>query len=977
MYLRYLTTYHKLERCFEGAVHPQKRIDIAALIEAVLSRIVQLRAIIVKWAPYNPQVAAALKGKQLRTVPWEYIAFDDLLAELRMQPEALELPPPRQYLDDRAAELRKRDQLVSGYMNLKLGVEKVLVELDEAVSESAPPTIALSIEDAVAMIQRNERGRQAAMRASALREKRAAESKAVAIAAAAVRASKLLAGEEIEGGEGAERPSSAELRAAIDAAQPPRKPKHAPTGEDGEDEADLLTPLDAAVEIQRIIRGFLARCRAKAERRKEMSFLGMSDAQYTEAGSRGLLVAMRDVVSRRLFDQANHQEGYKTALPEVHRLVRDEEGGELKDKLKADRLAWLTSQMALGTIPEDMNAYYAFKEAERLAALGGPAATGGAADAAAKGKAEADAKGKGKDAGKDKAKGKGAVVEAPAEVPPVLIGPTPWTKSVAQLLNVFDEKWATRDERDNTSQKHDEDLARAVVRPAVEEELRAEVDAALADQLANFKAAQADKKKEKKKKEKKAKEKKKKEKPLPGAKLCTGMDTDAMLAELVANRIVNNPRKSATFASFYGGSNLSGSSYNQKDTPAQRHPVTQNWIPLDPSMQQVRESVVTHGVMPLGSAAVRKGLEEFAADKGIGAKPRAPRSILLYGPHGAGKTHLAQAIANSTGALFFNISAGNSDGKMQEKGGQAKLLHMAFEVAKDASLGPAVIYIDEVEKMIPGPPPKGKPKPDPNGPARFKKELPVYINSLTAEHAVTVIGCSSAPEEADPKSLSDCFDRFIHVPLPDYATRLQAWKREINDVFSVVPPPEPNGSKRKTAKAGAGSDGAGDAAAAAGSDGGGGSAATPVVDPAPWSGSNPTNAAAPSSEASAAAGAAAAVMSGFGPLPLSPAATCVPEGSLHPLLSDLNFTALATVSNGYSVGAIKAAVRATCTLRRLDAMDVRKLEEMDFINALSRCPRVYQDYSERIMDFTARVTGLDAARVVVVEAAAAKGAKKK
>ncbi len=47
----------------------------------------------------------------------------------------------------------------------------------------------------------------------------------------------------------------------------------------------------------------------------------------------------------------------------------------------------------------------------------------------------------------------------------------------------------------------------------------------------------------------------------------------------------------------------------------------------------------------------------------------------------------------------------------------------------------------------------GKKKVVTEGPARFKKDLPVYINSLTADHAVVVIGCSREPWLGDEKSL--------------------------------------------------------------------------------------------------------------------------------------------------------------------------------------------------------------------------------
>ena len=698
-YLRYLAVFHQLERCYEGIVHPQKRQDVARMLEGVLSRLCQLRAVIVKWAPFNPEVAAALKGKPLRSVPNEFTTFDDLLAELRMQPEDLELPPPRMFVGDREDELKKRDQLIAGYSILKLGVDRVLVELDHDVPEvEAASMPELAAETAVDVILRAERGRQGAQRAAALREERAAQAKALAEAMraaaraqaayeAALGAAGFASGDEVEGKEGEEEESNerraalAAARAAADAAGAPKRRKHAPTGEDGEDPEDLLTPDEAATSIQRIVRGFTARRRAVRERSAELRFLGMADGP--RAALKGLEQVLGGVVAGRLRSQAEHRTGLAKGLPECHKLVLEEEGPEIRDKLKAERLAWFTSQLALGNVPEDLAGFYEMKAAESA----GSAPAGSDADAAAK--AAAAAKGGGKEDAKGK--GKGGAPEPEPEKPPVLVGPSPWARRMAELVNEFRDKWEGRDERENPAQRFDESLARMVVRPAATEELRLQVDAVLADQLANFKAAQADKKKEKKKKEKKPKEKKKKEKPLPGAKLCAGMDIDAMLAELVQNRIINNPRAASTFDSFVGGASVLGASYNAKDTASQRHPVTKHWMPADPSMAQVRESLMANAVLPLGSAAVRQELEEFCATQLIGPKMRSPRSILLFGPRGSGKTHLVEAVANASGAMVFNLSAGNTEGKFTEKDGQKKLLHMAFEVAKDKSLGPSVI----------------------------------------------------------------------------------------------------------------------------------------------------------------------------------------------------------------------------------------------------------------------------------------------
>ena len=61
--------------------------------------------------------------------------------------------------------------------------------------------------------------------------------------------------------------------------------------------------------------------------------------------------------------------------------------------------------------------------------------------------------------------------------------------------------------------------------------------------------------------------------------------------------------------------------------------------------------------------------------KTLGIKP--PRGVLLYGPPGSGKTLLARAIANETGAFFFLI---NGPEIMSKMAGEAEgNLRKAFE----------------------------------------------------------------------------------------------------------------------------------------------------------------------------------------------------------------------------------------------------------------------------------------------------------
>ena len=81
--------------------------------------------------------------------------------------------------------------------------------------------------------------------------------------------------------------------------------------------------------------------------------------------------------------------------------------------------------------------------------------------------------------------------------------------------------------------------------------------------------------------------------------------------------------------------------------------------------------------------------------KNLGIKP--PRGVLLYGPPGSGKTLLARAIANETGAFFFLI---NGPEIMSKMAGEAEgNLRKAFEEAEKNS--PAIIFIDEIDSIAP------------------------------------------------------------------------------------------------------------------------------------------------------------------------------------------------------------------------------------------------------------------------------------
>lgn len=77
--------------------------------------------------------------------------------------------------------------------------------------------------------------------------------------------------------------------------------------------------------------------------------------------------------------------------------------------------------------------------------------------------------------------------------------------------------------------------------------------------------------------------------------------------------------------------------------------------------------------------------------KTLGVRP--PHGVLLYGAPGCGKTLIARAIANETGAFFYLI---NGPEIMAKGAGESESnLRNAFsEAAKNA---PAIIFIDEID----------------------------------------------------------------------------------------------------------------------------------------------------------------------------------------------------------------------------------------------------------------------------------------
>ncbi|KAJ0404397.1 hypothetical protein P43SY_007650 [Pythium insidiosum] len=152
--------------------------------------------------------------------------------------------------------------------------------------------------------------------------------------------------------------------------------------------------------------------------------------------------------------------------------------------------------------------------------------------------------------------------------------------------------------------------------------------------------------------------------------------------------------------------------------------------------------------------------------KTLGVKP--PRGVLLYGPPGSGKTLIARAVANETGAFFFLINGPEIMSKMA--GESESNLRKAFEEAEKNA--PAIIFIDEIDSIAPK-----REKTNGEVERRIVSQLLTLMDGLKQRASVVVIGATNRPNSMDPALRRfGRFDREIDIGVPDENGRLEIFR---------------------------------------------------------------------------------------------------------------------------------------------------------------------------------------------------------
>ncbi len=149
----------------------------------------------------------------------------------------------------------------------------------------------------------------------------------------------------------------------------------------------------------------------------------------------------------------------------------------------------------------------------------------------------------------------------------------------------------------------------------------------------------------------------------------------------------------------------------------------------------------------------------------------APRGIVLYGPPGCGKTHLARAVANEVNAKFQFINGPAVVGTMQGET-ESNLRRIFNEAAHHA---PSIIFIDELDAIAPHRGQSGS-----QSDVRAVTTLLSLMDGLQKVDGVVVIGTTNRIEAVDVAfRRPGRFDREVYIGPPD-----EAGRREILEIHA-------------------------------------------------------------------------------------------------------------------------------------------------------------------------------------------------
>uniref|UniRef100_A0A8C9K6C4 IQ motif containing with AAA domain 1 n=1 Tax=Panthera tigris altaica TaxID=74533 RepID=A0A8C9K6C4_PANTA len=498
-----------------------------------------------------------LKNEMVELELTEFHYFDDILQDLKLAPQQLDIPIPKYFLKEKLEVIKGREKILA----------QILADTGLDMAEKKYSVKSIPLEEAVKLIQIAERARQGRLRAMFMKQIFLQEYRA--------KQAKFLS----------------------------------------EKVADLEA---AALQIQKVWRGFHQHKKTEKLRQEEMIFLGMNPPPLFNEVSATIIQAEK-VTSLRNEVQMKHEEKYREALVTIKDDLKLIEGPDIKENLQDQIRHWFIECRNLtGTFPD-----YPHVEEGGSAIIFSNKTPQQEEDEGWK------------------------------------MSPSVFLPTMEEGNNIYKDMWRNRDESWNFPQDHDPELIKQEKRKELESEIRIQVDELMRQELKNLKLAVN---REKEQPVKAGKKKGGKEKGKTGKK--RKKDTD-----LTADRTIESLYKELVEEGLLIRAlnvNLSDyiGEYSYLGTTLRRVSIE----PM-PSLLDVRQLIALYGILPLGSATVHENAPLV-------------KSLLLAGPSGVGKKMLVHAICTETGANLFDLSAANIAGKYPGKDGLQMMLHMVSKVAR-------------------------------------------------------------------------------------------------------------------------------------------------------------------------------------------------------------------------------------------------------------------------------------------------------
>ena len=151
-----------------------------------------------------------------------------------------------------------------------------------------------------------------------------------------------------------------------------------------------------------------------------------------------------------------------------------------------------------------------------------------------------------------------------------------------------------------------------------------------------------------------------------------------------------------------------------------------------------------------------------------------PKGVLLHGPPGCGKTLLANALVEETGAHIVVI---NGPEIMARKGGESEAnLRQAFEEAQKKA--PSIIFMDELDSIAPK-----RDQAQGETEKRIVSQLLTLMDSLKPNSNVIVVGATNRPNVIESAlRRPGRFDREMEIIIPDEDGRHEILQIKTNDM---------------------------------------------------------------------------------------------------------------------------------------------------------------------------------------------------